>query len=179
MEAAWLTILFLWAVIGVMPAAGQDQSKTSAQTPAQTSAQTSAQTRIRTSSPTSPHAPFRIPYKRDAESLSPPGTTSNPAPAASSARPAATHPDPPPGAPASGAEILKPPPAPELPPPGAANGAASNTVSNECSGLLNMATSLKAEVDKTTKDELSVAVVREAGQIEVMAHKMREGTEQH
>jgi hypothetical protein len=45
----------------------------------------------------------------------------------------------------------------------------------EAAELLKMATSLKAEVDKTTKDTLSVAVVRKAGEIEQLAHKVRLG----
>ena len=40
-----------------------------------------------------------------------------------------------------------------------------------------MATNLKTEVDKTTKDVLSMTVVREASQIEETAKKMRQ--EQH
>ena len=36
-----------------------------------------------------------------------------------------------------------------------------------------MATDLKAEVDKTNKDTLSVSVVRKAGAIERLAHDVR------
>jgi hypothetical protein len=36
-----------------------------------------------------------------------------------------------------------------------------------------LANSLKAEMDKTTRDTLSVAVIRRAGEIEQLAHKMR------
>jgi len=36
-----------------------------------------------------------------------------------------------------------------------------------------MAAALKAEVDKSTKDELSVGVVRKAGELEQMARKLR------
>jgi hypothetical protein len=39
--------------------------------------------------------------------------------------------------------------------------------------LLKLASMLKAEVDKTTADQLSVPVVRKAGEIEQLAHKMR------
>jgi hypothetical protein len=49
-------------------------------------------------------------------------------------------------------------------------------VSQECADLLKMATALKKEVDKTTADTLSVTVVREAGQIEQLAHKVRLGS---
>ncbi len=46
-------------------------------------------------------------------------------------------------------------------------------VASQCANLLKMATDLKAEVDKTTKDELSLAVVRKAGEIEQFARKVR------
>jgi hypothetical protein len=46
-------------------------------------------------------------------------------------------------------------------------------IAEDCANLLKLANSLKAEVDKTTKDELSVTVVRQAGEIEQLAHKMR------
>jgi hypothetical protein len=39
--------------------------------------------------------------------------------------------------------------------------------------LLRLATDLKAEMDKTRKDELSIAVVRKASQIEHLAHEVR------
>lgn len=47
-------------------------------------------------------------------------------------------------------------------------------VAAQCADLLKLATDLKAEVGKTTKDELSVPVVRDAGQIEHLARKMRD-----
>jgi hypothetical protein len=47
-------------------------------------------------------------------------------------------------------------------------------VALQCANLLKLATSLKTAVASTTKDELSVPVVRDAGQIEEMARKMRE-----
>jgi hypothetical protein len=43
----------------------------------------------------------------------------------------------------------------------------------EAATLLKLATDLKAELDKTRKDELSVAVVRKAAQIEHLAHEVR------
>jgi hypothetical protein len=39
--------------------------------------------------------------------------------------------------------------------------------------LLKLANTLKAEVDKTSADTLSVIVIRKAGEIEQLAHKMR------
>ncbi len=44
---------------------------------------------------------------------------------------------------------------------------------DETANLLKLANTLKAEVDKTTQDTLSLAVIREAGEIEKLAHKMR------
>jgi len=49
-------------------------------------------------------------------------------------------------------------------------------IADQCAELLKMATALKSEVDKTTKDTLSVAVVRKAGEIEQLAHKVRSAT---
>ncbi len=49
----------------------------------------------------------------------------------------------------------------------------NNPVAVETANLLKMAYSLKFEVDKTTKDTLSVTVVRKATEIEQMARKMR------
>ena len=46
----------------------------------------------------------------------------------------------------------------------------------ECADLLKMATDLKAAVDKTTQDTLSVTVVRKANQIEEFARKVRLGS---
>jgi hypothetical protein len=47
-------------------------------------------------------------------------------------------------------------------------------VGTQCANLLKLATLLKSDVAKTTKDVLSISVVRDAGQIEEMAKKMRE-----
>jgi len=47
-------------------------------------------------------------------------------------------------------------------------------IAAESARLLALATDLKAEVDKTNKDTLSVAVVRKAGEIEKLAHSVKE-----
>ncbi len=57
----------------------------------------------------------------------------------------------------------------------AAGGGQKQGVAKECADLLQMATALKSEVDKSTKDMLSVSVVRKADQIEQLAHKVRAG----
>lgn len=48
-------------------------------------------------------------------------------------------------------------------------------IAGDSAKLLALATDLKAEVDKTTKDTLSLAVVRKAEAIEKLAHAVREG----
>lgn len=40
--------------------------------------------------------------------------------------------------------------------------------------LLQLATELKAEVDKSTKDQLSLAVIKKADEVEKLARKVRE-----
>jgi hypothetical protein len=54
--------------------------------------------------------------------------------------------------------------------------ARKRVITGECADLLKMATDLKSEVDKSSKDMLSVTVVRKAGEIEQLAHKVRVGT---
>jgi hypothetical protein len=57
----------------------------------------------------------------------------------------------------------------------------ANTVANpknkeivdDTANLMKLANTLKAEVDKTSADTLSVSVIRKAGEIEQLAHKMR------
>jgi hypothetical protein len=55
----------------------------------------------------------------------------------------------------------------------AAAGPPKKQVALDGANLLKMANDLKANVDKTTPDTLSVTVVREAEEIEKLAHKMR------
>ena len=50
-------------------------------------------------------------------------------------------------------------------------------INGECADLLTMATTLKTEVDKTTKDELSVAVFLQAGRIEQLARTVKDEIE--
>ncbi len=59
---------------------------------------------------------------------------------------------------------------------GAALDPQKQEIADEAADLLKMATVLKSEVDKSTKDQLSVTVVRKAGDIEQLAHKVRLGT---
>lgn len=77
--------------------------------------------------------------------------------AASSARPAAA--------------AFRPPP---VPPPIPSADPRRQQINNECADLLQMADALKIAVDKTTQDELSVTVVRDAGQIEQLARKVKD-----
>jgi len=64
----------------------------------------------------------------------------------------------------------------EKPPTGSANETQQQQIASECADLLKMATDLKSAVDKTTRDTLSVSVVRKAGAIEQLAHKVRTGS---
>jgi hypothetical protein len=62
---------------------------------------------------------------------------------------------------------------------GTSNHDAANTdrrkqIVDESAILLKLATDLKAEVDKTTKDTLSLNVIRKADQIEKLAHNVKE-----
>ena len=55
-----------------------------------------------------------------------------------------------------------------------ANGQRKRQIADEGAQLLKLATDLKAEVDKTTKDTLSLAVIRKADEIERLAHNVKE-----
>lgn len=47
-------------------------------------------------------------------------------------------------------------------------------ITDESAKLLKLASDLKAEVDKTSKDTLSLSVIRKADEIEKLAHDVRE-----
>jgi len=56
----------------------------------------------------------------------------------------------------------------------AANAERRKQIAEDSARLLKLATDLKAEVDKTTKDMLSLNVIRKADEIERLAHNMKE-----
>jgi len=56
----------------------------------------------------------------------------------------------------------------------AANAARKKEIADDSSKLLKLATDLKAEVDKTNKDTLSLSVIRKADAIEKLAHNVKE-----
>jgi hypothetical protein len=56
----------------------------------------------------------------------------------------------------------------------AANAERKKQIADDSTKLLNMAIALKAEVDKTTKDTLSLNVIRKADEIEKLAHTVKE-----
>jgi hypothetical protein len=58
--------------------------------------------------------------------------------------------------------------------PDAADPERKKQIAEESAILLKLATDLKAEVDKTTKDTLSLNVIRKADQIEKLAHNVKE-----
>lgn len=73
----------------------------------------------------------------------------------------------------------KPPeqqPAPQAAPAQAAAPAAEHKsqISDDSAKLLTLAMALKAEVDKTNKDTLSLDVIRKADEIEKLAHNVRD-----
>lgn len=56
----------------------------------------------------------------------------------------------------------------------AANGERKKQISDDSTKLLKLATELKNEVDKTTKDTLSLDVIRKADEIERLARSVKE-----
>jgi len=60
----------------------------------------------------------------------------------------------------------------------AADNERKRQISDESTQLLALAVALKAEVDKTNKDVLSLNVIRKADQIEKMAHTVKEKMKQ-
>ena len=56
----------------------------------------------------------------------------------------------------------------------AANAERRKQIADDSARLLKLATDLKAEVDKTTKDTLSLSVIRKAEEIEKLAHSVRD-----
>ncbi|MGA8042720.1 MAG: hypothetical protein WCA37_07955 [Terracidiphilus sp.] len=51
-------------------------------------------------------------------------------------------------------------------------------ITDESAQLLSLAIALKTEVDKTSKDTLSLTVIRKAGELERLAHSMKEALRQ-
>jgi hypothetical protein len=56
----------------------------------------------------------------------------------------------------------------------AANAERKKQLADDSARLLTLAMSLKAEVDKTSKDTLSINVIRKADEIEKLAHNVKE-----
>jgi hypothetical protein len=56
----------------------------------------------------------------------------------------------------------------------AANAERKKQIGDESAKLLKLATDLKTEVDKTSKDTLSLGVIRKADEIEKLAHDLKE-----
>jgi hypothetical protein len=56
----------------------------------------------------------------------------------------------------------------------AANAERKKQITDDSAKLLKLATDLKTEVDKTTKDTLSLTVIRKADEIEHLAHNVKE-----
>jgi hypothetical protein len=60
----------------------------------------------------------------------------------------------------------------------AADNERKKAITDGSTRLLSMALALKAEVDKTTKDTLSINVIRKADEIEKLAHNVKEKMKQ-
>jgi hypothetical protein len=56
----------------------------------------------------------------------------------------------------------------------AANAERKKQIADDSAKLVKLATDLKSEVDKTTKDTLSLNVIRKADEIEKLAHAVKE-----
>jgi tRNA pseudouridine-54 N-methylase len=56
----------------------------------------------------------------------------------------------------------------------AVNAERRKVIADESAMLLKLATDLKAEVDKSNKDTLSLTVIRRADMVEKLAHDMKE-----
>jgi hypothetical protein len=56
----------------------------------------------------------------------------------------------------------------------AANAERKKQMAEDSAALVKLATDLKTEVDKTTKDTLSLSVIRKADAIEKLAHNVKE-----
>jgi hypothetical protein len=56
----------------------------------------------------------------------------------------------------------------------AANAERKKQIADDTAKLLKLAADLKAEVDKTSKDTLSLSVIRKADEIERLAHNVKE-----
>jgi hypothetical protein len=59
-------------------------------------------------------------------------------------------------------------------PSGEVDAARRKQIADDSANLLKMATDLKAEVDKSNKDTLSLSVIRKAEEIEKLAHSVRD-----
>jgi hypothetical protein len=56
----------------------------------------------------------------------------------------------------------------------AANAERKKQIADDSAKLLKLATELKSEVDNTSKDTLSLSVIRKADEIEKLAHGVKE-----
>jgi hypothetical protein len=81
-------------------------------------------------------------------------------------------PDPGPSRPGAGATPLAVPAAARA--PESANAERRRQIADDAARLVTLATALKAEVDKTDKDTLSLTVIRKADEIEKLARTVKE-----
>ena len=74
----------------------------------------------------------------------------------------------------TGAQDAIPVVLPAAPDANAANTERKKQIADDSARLLKLATDLKAEVDKTNKDTLSLSVIHKADEIEKLAHNVKE-----
>jgi hypothetical protein len=82
------------------------------------------------------------------------------------ASPSQVNPDPQPAASAAQNQSTQIAPGPDA--------AQKRQIAQDSAALLTLATELKAQVDKANKDELSLAVIRKAREVETLAHNVRD-----
>lgn len=159
-------LLLAVCVLSAGLAQGQTSQSSSPQNSAQQNAKPSAQQPV-----SAPMVMGQDPESAEDAGGGTAGPVSQPASSAPSTpipRPAATPPAAAPIQPAAAAAAQAPVPA------NAGDDSARQQINNECANLLQMANDLKAAVDKTNKDMLSVAVVRKANEIETLAHHVKD-----
>lgn len=159
-RTSWLCLLAALLVVAL--AARLEESKIFAQD----SSQQTVTDYVNDAAPPTPAKPqppaAKTPANAKAETSSP-GEKADPGANASSGAMAAPN--------SNGASAVAAAPNPEAAPDFPID--PKNPVAVDTATLMKLANTLKSEVDKTTKDTLSVTVVREASKIEQLAHKMR------
>lgn len=145
-------------VMGESPDSEDDSGNAPSSAPAQPTAPASTQT------PNKPAAIQPAPWNPATQTPEDAGARSAPPPASQPAQPP----------PSAALAVASPAPEPPIHVADAGGDQARQQINNACADMLKMANELKTEVDKTTKDMLSISVIRKANQIEQLAHQVRD-----